>query len=188
MYADTVEAFALTNGLNIVSDMFGTLCVVQAEGTQAFKVLRVDRKAKGGIVLGATLYNTLEAALLHIHKRGGILDPTERIVSLTDNEVADAFCRANGYKVSDDSHAGYMSISRPIQDRVREWKVARRVGRKLVPLDGTSPDRWGSLAKVRQLGGLEPTEHLRGPHVFPYGNNFAKPARKAAEDQGDKAA
>lgn len=180
------QQFAINNGLNIVSDLFGTYFVVQKEGQEAFKIAHLRKKEKGGVILGATTYAKVEDALAEVAKRGAS-EATAPIASVPDVAVVEAYCKANGVKASDHVHAGYVTLSKPIHDRVRDWRVYKRVGTTLVPVDGRLSDRWAANAKVRQLGGPEATGILTGAHVYPYGNNFARPSERAPAQDGKAA-
>lgn len=188
-YAEQATEFAAKNGLNIVSDMFGKHFVVQQEGQEAFKIAHVDTKT-GRVLFMATTFASLDKAIKEIKRRTKIEASTEAVVSVPDATVIEAFCRKTGDKASDHVHQGYVTLSKPVEDRKRNWRVHKRVGTTLVPLEALHPDRWAAYAKVKALGGELPTTMLNGHFVFPFGNNFARPvpAARNVEERDGKAA
>ena len=184
-FAARATAFALEQGLIIVSDLYGHMFVVQQEGQQAFKIARLKLTAKGGAALGSRTYASLDHAVAYMKERTGYATPTVRVASIPDQVVVQQYCAEHRAKATDHVHSGYVAISVPIRDKMRKWEICRRVGTTLMPLSKiTVRDQWGARAAVERLGGREVTAELTGPFKFPYGDGYGK-RPKVSDGDGD---
>jgi len=170
---DRATTFAQQTDADILSDLFGAFFAFHNRKTRAFHVARVDRKRKGGIAILAAPFSKSDDAINEARKRGAG-EPVVILRQLPMQQLVDTFCKATGFKASDAAFGDFVPVSKPLTDKQRDWRVARRQGNSLELIDGQHPDRWAARGKALVLSADAPWTPLTGPSMFPFGNNFAK--------------